>query len=63
MADGHVHLDDHDFFTPLQLLAVLHAARAKSFRTGVPIPLQRPLIAAAAVVARARGVKVVAAGR
>jgi mannose-6-phosphate isomerase-like protein (cupin superfamily) len=56
-------LDDQDFFTPLQLFAVLHATRAKSFRTGIPIPVQKPLIAAAAVVARARGVKVVAAGR
>jgi hypothetical protein len=49
--------------TPLQLFAVVRATRAKGYRTGVPIPVQKPLIAAAAVVARARGVKVVTAGR
>jgi mannose-6-phosphate isomerase-like protein (cupin superfamily) len=56
-------LDDQEVFTPLQLFAVLRACRAQSFRTGVPIPIQKPLIAAGAAIARARGVKVVASGR
>jgi mannose-6-phosphate isomerase-like protein (cupin superfamily) len=56
-------LDDQEFFKPLQLFAVLHAGRAQSFRTGIPIPIQKPMIAAAATIARARGVKVVAARR
>jgi mannose-6-phosphate isomerase-like protein (cupin superfamily) len=56
-------LDDQEFFTPLQLFAVLRACRAQSFRTGMPIPIQKPLIAAGAAIARARGVKVVATSR
>jgi uncharacterized RmlC-like cupin family protein len=54
-------LNDQETFTFLQLMAVLRAGRADSWAEGVPIALQRPLIPAAAALARLRGIRPVAA--
>jgi uncharacterized RmlC-like cupin family protein len=50
-------LTDQETFTFLQLMAVLHAGKADSWGEGIPIALQRPLVVAAAQVARLRGIR------
>jgi mannose-6-phosphate isomerase-like protein (cupin superfamily) len=42
-------------FPQLQLFATLHGTRSQSFLAGVPIALQKPVIAVGALVARLRG--------
>jgi uncharacterized RmlC-like cupin family protein len=54
-------LNDQETFTFLQLMAVLRAGRADSWAEGIPITLQRPLIPAAAALARLRGIRPVLA--
>ena len=44
-------------FSQLQLFVVLHATRAKSYRTGIPVALQKPVIPLGAWVGRLRGLK------
>ena len=44
-------------FSNLQLFVVLHGTRAQSFRTGIPVALQKPVIALGAVVGRLRGLR------
>lgn len=42
-------------FSTLQLFVVLHGTRAQSYRAGLPVALQKPVIAAGALVGRLRG--------
>ena len=44
-------------FSDLQLFVVLHGTRAQSFRTGIPVALQKPVIALGAWIGRLRGLK------
>jgi mannose-6-phosphate isomerase-like protein (cupin superfamily) len=44
-------------FSDLQLFVVLHGTRAQSFRAGLPVWLQKPVVALGAFVGRMRGLK------
>ena len=44
-------------FSDLQLFVVLHGTRARSFRAGLPLWLQKPVIALGALLGRMRGLK------
>jgi mannose-6-phosphate isomerase-like protein (cupin superfamily) len=44
-------------FSDLQLFVVLHDTRAQSFRTGIPVALQKPVIALGAWIGRLRGLR------
>jgi hypothetical protein len=44
-------------FPNLQLFVILHATREQSYRAGLPIPLQRPVIFLGALLGRLRGFK------
>jgi mannose-6-phosphate isomerase-like protein (cupin superfamily) len=44
-------------FSDLQLFVVLRATRARSYRAGIPVPLQKPVIALGALLGRVRGYK------
>ena len=48
-------LNDQGEFTNLQLFGVLRAGRADSWQAGLPVWLQRPVVAAGAARARLRG--------
>ena len=48
-------LNDQGEFTNLQLFGVLRAGRADSWKDGLPVWLQRPVVAAGAAVGRLRG--------
>jgi mannose-6-phosphate isomerase-like protein (cupin superfamily) len=48
-------LNSQDEFKPLQLLPILHATKAQSWITQIPIWLQKPLIPVGAWTARLRG--------
>jgi mannose-6-phosphate isomerase-like protein (cupin superfamily) len=48
-------VNDQGEFPDLQLFVVLRATRAKSYRTGIPIALQKPVIALGAALGRLRG--------
>jgi mannose-6-phosphate isomerase-like protein (cupin superfamily) len=45
-------------FSNLQLFVVLHGTRAQSYRSGIPIWLQKPVIALGAALGRLRGLRV-----
>jgi len=42
-------------FPDLQLFVVLRGTRARSYRAGIPVPLQKPVIALGAALGRLRG--------
>ena len=42
-------------FSDLQLFVVLRGTRARSYRAGIPVPLQKPVIALGAALGRLRG--------
>jgi mannose-6-phosphate isomerase-like protein (cupin superfamily) len=44
-------------FSDLQLFVVLHGTRAQSYRAGIPLVLQKPVIAVGAWVGRRRGLR------
>jgi mannose-6-phosphate isomerase-like protein (cupin superfamily) len=44
-------------FSDLQLFVLLRGTRAQSYRAGLPIPLQKPVIALGALLGRLRGYK------
>jgi mannose-6-phosphate isomerase-like protein (cupin superfamily) len=44
-------------FSDLQLFVVLRATRAQSYRAGIPVALQKPVIALGAALGRLRGYK------
>jgi mannose-6-phosphate isomerase-like protein (cupin superfamily) len=44
-------------FSDLQLFVVLHGTRAKSYRVGIPVALQKPVVALGAFVGRRRGLR------
>jgi mannose-6-phosphate isomerase-like protein (cupin superfamily) len=44
-------------FSDLQLFVVLHGTRARSYRAGIPVALQRLVIALGALVGRMRGLR------
>jgi mannose-6-phosphate isomerase-like protein (cupin superfamily) len=44
-------------FSQLQLFVVLHGTRAQSFRTGIPVRVQKPVLTLGAWVGRLRGLK------
>ena len=44
-------------FSDLQLFVVLRGTRAQSFRAGIPVALQKPVIALGAWIGRLRGLK------
>jgi mannose-6-phosphate isomerase-like protein (cupin superfamily) len=44
-------------FSQLQLFVVLHGTRAKSYRTGIPVALQKPVIPLGALAGRMRGLR------
>jgi mannose-6-phosphate isomerase-like protein (cupin superfamily) len=48
-------LNSQDEFRPLQLFPILHATKAQSWITSIPIWLQKPLIPVGAWTARLRG--------
>jgi mannose-6-phosphate isomerase-like protein (cupin superfamily) len=48
-------LDSQDEFRTLQLLVVLHETRAQSYLARPPVALQKPVIAAGALLGRLRG--------
>jgi mannose-6-phosphate isomerase-like protein (cupin superfamily) len=50
-------VNDQGEFSQLQLFVVLHGTRAKSYRLGIPIWLQKPVIALGAALGRMRGLK------
>ena len=50
-------VNDQGEFSNLQLFVVLHGTRAQSFRAGIPIWLQKPVIALGAALGRLRGLK------
>jgi mannose-6-phosphate isomerase-like protein (cupin superfamily) len=50
-------VDEQGEFSTLQLFVVLRGTRAQSYRAGIPIPLQKPVIAVGALVGRLRGLK------
>jgi mannose-6-phosphate isomerase-like protein (cupin superfamily) len=51
-------VNDQGEFSQLQLFVVLHGTRAGSYRTGIPIWLQKPVLALGAAVGRRRGLRV-----
>jgi mannose-6-phosphate isomerase-like protein (cupin superfamily) len=51
-------VNDQGEFSQLQLFVVLHGTRAGSYRTGIPIWLQKPVLALGAAVGRLRGLRV-----
>ena len=53
-------LNDQGEFTQLQLFGVLRATQADSWKTGLPVALQRPVVAVGAALGRARGHRPVA---
>ena len=53
----HDTVNDEGEFPDLQLFVVLRATRARSYLAGPPVALQKPVIAAAAVLGRLRGYK------
>ena len=50
-------VNDQGEFSDLQLFVVLHGTRAQSFRTGIPIPLQKAVLPLGAALGRRRGLK------
>ena len=56
-------LNDQGEFTPLQLFGVLRAGRADSWLAGLPVWVQRPVVAAGAALGRVRGQRPVAGGK
>jgi mannose-6-phosphate isomerase-like protein (cupin superfamily) len=44
-------------FSTLQLFVVLHGTRAQSFRTGIPVALQKPVLVVGAWIGRRRGLR------
>jgi mannose-6-phosphate isomerase-like protein (cupin superfamily) len=44
-------------FSDLQLFVVLRGTRARSYRAGIPVALQKPVIALGALVGRMRGLR------
>jgi hypothetical protein len=44
-------------FSNLQLFVVLRGTRAESYRVGIPVALQKPVIALGAFVGRLRGLR------
>ena len=44
-------------FSNLQLFVVLHATRARSFRAGIPVAVQKPVVALGALIGRWRGLR------
>ena len=55
-------LNDQGEFTNLQLFGVLRAGRADSWQAGLPVWLQRPVVAAGALLGRLRGQRPVVGG-
>jgi mannose-6-phosphate isomerase-like protein (cupin superfamily) len=53
----HDTVNEQGEFSQLQLFVVLHGTRAGSYRAGLPIWLQRPVIALGAALGRMRGLK------
>jgi hypothetical protein len=50
-------VNDQGEFSDLQLFVVLRGTRAQSYRAGLPIPVQKPVIALGALLGRLRGYK------
>jgi hypothetical protein len=50
-------VNDQGEFSDLQLFVVLRGTRAKSYRAGIPVALQKPVIALGALLGRLRGYK------
>ncbi|MEA2418420.1 MAG: hypothetical protein QOE60_626 [Thermoleophilaceae bacterium] len=50
-------VNDQGEFSDLQLFVVLRGTRAQSFRAGIPLALQKPVIAVGALLGRLRGYK------
>jgi mannose-6-phosphate isomerase-like protein (cupin superfamily) len=50
-------VNDQGEFSDLQLFVVLRGTRAQSYRSGIPVPLQKPVIALGALLGRLRGYK------
>ncbi len=50
-------VNDQGEFGNLQLFVVLHGTRARSYRAGLPIALQKPVIALGAALGRRSGLK------
>jgi Cupin domain len=50
-------VNDQGEFSNLQLFVVLHGTRAQSFRTGIPIWLQKAVLPLGAALGRMRGLK------
>jgi mannose-6-phosphate isomerase-like protein (cupin superfamily) len=51
-------VNDQGEFSNLQLFVVLHGTRAQSYRTGIPIWLQKAVLPLGAAVGRMRGLRV-----
>lgn len=50
-------VNDQGEFSDLQLFVVLHGTRARSHRAGIPVALQKPVIALGAALGRRRGLR------
>jgi mannose-6-phosphate isomerase-like protein (cupin superfamily) len=50
-------VNDQGEFSQLQLFVLLHGTRAQSYRAGLPIWLQKPVLALGALLGRLRGYK------
>jgi mannose-6-phosphate isomerase-like protein (cupin superfamily) len=50
-------VNDQGEFSDLQLFVVLHGTHAQSFRTGIPLALQKPVVALGAWIGRLRGLR------
>jgi hypothetical protein len=50
-------LNKQDEFKTLQLFGVLRAGRADSWKAGIPVPIQRPVVTIGALLGRALGQK------
>jgi mannose-6-phosphate isomerase-like protein (cupin superfamily) len=50
-------VNDQGEFSDLQLFVVLRGTRAQSYRAGIPVALQKPVIALGALLGRLRGYK------
>jgi mannose-6-phosphate isomerase-like protein (cupin superfamily) len=51
-------VNDQGEFSQLQLFVVLHGTRAGSYRTGIPIWVQKPVLGLGAALGRLRGLRV-----
>jgi hypothetical protein len=50
-------VNDQGEFSDLQLFVVLHGTRAKSYRTGIPIWVQKAVLPVGAAIGRMRGLR------